>query len=325
MKKSFVHRMFVTFSSFCLMLALSMTPALAWDLATHAYIEEHLFKKTGQADSAVMYNRIYGAGAIDIFNNNFTSPYLEFEAYLHDTSREDFLKAWEIAASRNEKAFAYGFVSHNNTWGMDSTAHVSGRTFGRGEGYVIAKARALAAMLGPAVEAQLAQLGLPPVSEEVLVNLFHYLVESGVDFLIRDKDPEIGSKLMAAAFNRSAEVPTLLAEAYKSDFAILAGYGEDAAASFIATAEGDFRASMMAYGYALTQANALDLVAGGLAAIGVSYLGLPPGPNSVALLVPIAQQGIVAAKMLCAPDLDRELHASTGWVNGRLNSNGIAW
>lgn len=317
MKKSFVCRMFVTFSSVCLMLALSMVPALAWDLATHTYIEEHLYKKTGQADSAVMYNRIYGAGAIDIFNNNFTSPYLDFSNYLHDTTREDFLKVWEIAASRNEKAFAYGFVSHNNTWGMDSTAHVSGRTFGKGEGYVIAKARILAAMLGPAVEAQLG-----PLDEEVLVNLCHYLVESGVDFLVRDKDPEIGSKLIAAAFNRSDDVPTLLAEAYKSDFATLAG-DEDAAASLIATAEGNFKNSMMAYGYALTQGNALDLVAGGLAATGVSYLGLPPG--SEVFLIPIAQQGIIAAKMLCAPDFERELHASTGWVNGRLSSNGIAW
>ena len=317
MKKSFVHRMFITFSSLCLILSLSMAPALAWDLATHAYIEEHLYKKKGQADSATMYNRIYGAGAIDIFNNNFTSPYLEFAAYLHDTTQEDFLKVWEIAASTDEKAFAYGFVSHNNTWGMDSTAHVSGRTFGRGEGYVIAKARALAAMLGPAVEAQLG-----PLPEEVLVDVCHYLVESGVDFLVRAKDPEIGSKLVAAAYNRSAEVPMLLAEAYKSDFAYLAG-GQDAAASFIANAEGDFRASMVAYGYALTQENALDLVAGGLAAVGVSYLGLPPGSEVV--LLPIVKQGIVAAKMLCARDFERELHASTGWVNGRLSSKGIAW
>lgn len=290
--------------------------AFPWGAATHAYMEEHLLKKLGQTDSAVLYNRIYGANAIDIFNNNFIFPYVEFQAFLHDTARGNFLKAWEVAESKDERAFAYGFVSHNNTWGMDSSAHVSGVTYGRGEGYVIAKARVLAAMLGPALEAQ---LGVP-LPEEVLINVGHYLVESGVDLLVRAKDPAIGSKLTAAAFYRSGAIPTLLVNAYTDDLSALAAID---AAPIILVAEGNFRASMMAYGFALTQDNALDLVAAELAAIGVSYLGLPSG--SEALLTPIAKQGIGAAMTLCAPDFERELHASTGRVNGGLSSHGIAW
>lgn len=317
MKKTMMRKVFVVFWMTGLTLILTASAAFAWEAATHAYIEEHLYKKTGQADNAVLYNRIYGANAIDIFNNNFTSPYLEFAAYLHDTSQENFLKAWQIAASRDEKAFAYGFVSHNNTWGMDSTAHVSGITYGRGTGYVIAKARVLAAMLRPSLEAQLG-----PLPDEVLVNLCHYLVESGIDFLVRAKDPAIGNKLMAAALFRSDEVPTLLVNAYQNEFAAFAGSPENAA-QIIATAEGNFRAVMMGYGWALTQANALDLVSDALASTGVSYLGLPPGSETI--LAPVAKQGIAAAMMLCTPDFEREIQATQGWVNGKLSAAGVAW
>lgn len=292
--------------------------AHSWDPATHAYIEEHLYKKQGQLDDGVLYNRIYGANALDMFNNKFTSPYLEFAAYLHDTTQDNFLKVWEKAGTESEKAFAYGLVGHNNTWGMDSTAHISGITFGRGQGYVIAKARMLAAMLKPALEAQLGQ-SLP---DDVVVNICHYLVESGVDFLVRSIDPSIGNKLMAAALNRSVEVPALLVNAYQDDFSALAG-GPGNAALLITTAEGNFQLSMIGYGSALTQANALDLVAAGMAAVGADYLGLPQ--SSVPLLVPVVKDGIFAAMTLCAPDFERELRASTGWVNGKLSSNGISW
>ncbi len=298
----------------------ALTPgrALCWDAATHAYIEEHFYKKQGQLDDGVLYNRIFGANAMDIFNNNFTSPYMEFAAYLHDTTQNNFLKVWEKAGTKAEKAFAYGFVGHNNSWGMDSTAHVSGITFGRGEGYVIAKARVLSGMLKPPLESQLGR-DLP---DDVVVNICHYLVESGVDFLVRSMDPSIGNKLMAAAFYRSDDVPALLANAYAADFSALAGSPEKAT-QVILTAEGAFRASMMGYGWALTQDNALDLVAGGLAKVGADYLGLPAG--SEAALVPVAKQGIFAAMTLCAPDFEAELQATTGWVNGNLSSAGISW
>jgi hypothetical protein len=317
-----MRRVLVVFWMTGLMLIQTVGASFAWEAATHAYIEEHLYKQKGQADEYVMRNRIYGANAIDIFNNNFTSPYLDFAAYFHSTSQEYFLEAWQIAATKEEMAFAYGFVSHNNKWGMDSTAHISGLTYGRVTGYVIAKAKVLAAMLRPSLEEQ---LGLPPgsLSDEVLVNLCHYLVESGVDFLILEKDPAIGSKLMNASFFRSNEVPALLVNAYQDDFASLAGITETAAASIIATAEANFQISMINYGWALTQPNALDLVAQGLAGIGVIYLGLPPGSETI--LTPVAKSGIQAAKVLCKPDFEREIKADTGWVNGKLSAAGVVW
>jgi len=313
MKKLTVMCITLLFSVFLLAQA-----AFSWDWATHAYIEEHFYKMQGQADEGVLQNRIYGATAFDLFNDNFTLPYFAFFTYLHDTTHDNFLKPWENAVTGSERAFAYGFVGHNNTWGMDSTAHISGVTFGRGEGYVIAKARELAVMLKPALESQLGRT-LP---DDVLVNICHYFVESGVDFLVRGLDPSIGNKLMAAAFHRSDEVPALLVRAYAADFSALAGSPENAA-QIIATAESKFRATLMGYGWALTQDDALDLFAEGLAKIGVSYLGLPAG--SEAALVPATKQGIGAAMILCAPDFERELRATTGWVNGKLSSAGITW
>lgn len=303
----------------CLAGALFSTTAHAWEAATHAYIEAHLLKKQGQANAEVLFNRIYGANAIDLFNFDFTASGQANSAYLHDTTQDNFLKVWQKAGSGPLRAFAYGFVSHNNTWGMDSTAHNSGITVGRGEGYIMAKARTLAAILKPVLESPEVGLVLP---DAVLLNVSHQLVETGVDFLVRSIEPSIGHTLLAAAFNRSAAAPDLLVAAYAADFSVRAG-SRAQAELVIRTAEAVFQGRMIAYGWALTQENAFDLVADGMAGIAEGYLGLPPG--SGAALLPIIKQAIFASMSLCAQDFEKELRATTGWVNGRLSSQGIAW
>lgn len=321
MKKMGIMRATSIIVAVLVMSILTAGRAYSWDPATHAYIEEHLFKKKGQLSDEALYNRLYGSNALDMFNNNFTSPYLEFAAYLHHPTRENFLKVWQAATTKDEKASAYGIVGHNNIWGMDSTAHISGITFGKGEGYVIAKANILAFLLKPFLEEQLG----PEIHLDyaVVVDICHYFVESGVDFLVREMDPSIGQKLMHAAINRSDETPELLARAFKTDFSVIAGIPEENAAQLIRNAEGMFRTTMMNYGWALTQENALDLISVEMARVGAAYLNLPPG--SEAALVPAVQQGILAAMLLCEPDFERELKASTGWVNGKLSSHGISW
>ena len=128
---------------------------------------------------------------------------------------------------------------------------------------------------------------------------------------------------MNAAGYRSSAVPLLLANAFKGDFAALTGGSESEAAAVITEAEGVFSASMLAYGWALTQPDALELVAGGLAAVGVDYLGLDD--SSIPALTSIAYYGILAAMDLCKPDFERELQATTGWINGKLSSKKIVW
>ena len=325
MKKTMMKKIFALWIA-GLAVILMVGPAFAWEAGTHAYIEQLIHKKMGHVDSSIMNNRIYGANALDIFNNKFTSPYLECAGIFHDTSdHEYFLQAWQIASTSAEKAFAYGFVSHNNKWGMDSTAHISGITYGRGTGYVIAKAQVLAGWLGPFLETNLG-LTLP---YETLVNLCHYLVESGVDFLVRQKDPLIGSKLMAAASYRSNEAPALLVNAYKGTFVSLGIFpNEAAAAAFIAQTEAEYQNYLFIYGLILSIANeddAINAVAQGLADVGASYLGFPHDPATIAALTFVAKQGILQAMDLCKPDFEREIAATIGWVNGRLSKAKVQW
>lgn len=312
-------------SLFILFLVILAAPAAyAWDPATHAYIESRLYKKQGLSDATILSNRIYGSYMIDIFNNNFSPTYVTFANYLHDPAQNNFMKLWDAAEpldSGPQKAFAYGFVSHNNSWGMDSTAHISGITYGRGTGYVTAKAQILAAMLGPS----LSDMGLP-LPEDILQDISHYLVESGVDFLVRGLDPSIGSKLSAAAYTRSSNIPDALVSVYKTDLAAISGLTPDTVAEKILQSEAEKQMYLMGYGWALTQENALDLVAQGLALQGLAYFeskGLPA--PSQPLLEEVAKQGIMAAMWLCASDFQDEIMATTGWVNGRLSSAGIVW
>ncbi|WP_244085631.1 hypothetical protein [Desulforhabdus sp. TSK] len=300
---------------------LSPGKAQSWNPATHAYMEESLCRKIRQLDDGELHNRIYGANALDLFNNNFTATSLKFAAYLHDPTQDNFLKVWKAAGSKGEKAFAHGFVSHNNSWGMDSTGHLSGITLGRGEGYVIAKANVLASLLKPLLEEQLG-----PLSDAVVLDLCHHFIEVGVDFLVRRMDPCIGEKLMAAATYRTDEVPQLLATAFKADFSALAGIPEEDAAPLIVDAEGDFRPSLWLYGAALdldAEDDALDLVSEGVAKVGAEYLGLPEGWDRA--LAPTVKQGILVAIMLCSPDIKKELSATTERVNLNLSAHGIFW
>jgi hypothetical protein len=324
MKRHTARRLILFCSIMLLGVAIVASTAHAWDPATHAYMEERMFKKQGLSDEAILSNRIYGSYMIDIFNNYFTEPYVQFSDYLHDPGQQNFMKLWDLAKQLETgplRAFAYGFVSHNNTWGMDSTAHISGITYGRGTGYVHVKAQELSGLIGPTFQ----QLGLV-LSDDVLHDVCHYLVEAGVDFLVRSLDPSIGNKIMAAAYFRSDEIPGMLVTAYRDDLSALSGLSGDVVAQMITESENAKRQYLMGYGWAMSQENALDLVAAGLAHQGVAYLasqGYPPIPEEV--LTPIAKQGIIAAMSLCAGDFEGEVRATTGWVNGKLSSNGVVW
>lgn len=324
MKRRTRIRTIVLCSFLLVVVSMAAPAAYAWDPATHAYIESRLYKKQGRSDATILSNRIYGSYMIDIFNNDFSPTYVTFANYLHDPAQNNFMKLWDLAEpldSGPQKAFAYGFVSHNNSWGMDSTAHISGRTFGKDSGYVWAKAEILAASLGPS----LSDMGLP-LPDDVLRDISHYLVETGVDFLVRGLDPSIGNKIIAAAYSRSSDIPDALVSAYTTDLAAISGLTPDTVAEKIMQSEAEKQMYLIGYGWALTQENALDLVAQGLALQGLAYFdskGLPA--PSQPLLEEVAKQGIMAAMWLCARDFQDEIMATTGWVNGRLSSEGVVW
>ena len=164
------------------------------------------------------------------------------------------------------------------------------------------------------------QLGVE-LPYEVMLNVCHYLIEYGVDLLVLNKDPFIGKTLCTAAAKRDPGAPELLIAAYADDpgFKALLPPSQDAA-GFITEAEAMFRNSMVLYGGALSARNPQENIAEFLSAVGENYLNIP-----AALLEPVVTRGLDIAMDICASDFEREIKASTGWVNGKLSSNGISW
>jgi hypothetical protein len=224
------------------------------------------------------------------------------------------------------KALAYGFVTHNEVWGADSTAHQNGLTFGQGEGYIIAKAPELAAILE--AFAPYADLGLP---HEITLAISHELVEDGVDLLVKRLDPSIGRKLKSSAFFRTSDFPVYLVKAYAKDFTEEFGISSHEATKFIIAAEREFRKRMMMYGEALTQddATAIQLIAEMTANIAVSFLAanglsLPPGVE-IEDIVPLIEFAIGQSMVICANDFVGEIEATIDFVSQNLAANGISY
>jgi hypothetical protein len=299
-------------------------PARAWNAGTHAWIASEMHKKAGLADPAVLLDRIYGANAIDIFNNDFVEPHLTLQAWLHESPPDAlFLEVWKAAdpQSPREVALAYGVVTHNNAWGADSTAHVAGITSGRDRGWVIVRAESLGQFLGPILQGY--GLDLPPA---VLTDVGHVLVETAVDLLVKERlDPAVGEKVLASAQARDPETWKLLARAWADDFAGTFG-GPEAAAGVIQEKEAELQAFLWWYGASLAADDALiqvSVVTAWVAARYLDALGLPPIPTEQ--LVGLVVFGVDAAMDLCRADFRRELAATVGWVNGRMSSNGVAF
>ena len=254
----------------------------------------------------------------DLFNYVFDSPSLpDLYAQTHDQS----MKVWSSAKLKQEKALAYGFVSHNDLWGADSTAHRSGRTFGTEEGYVISKASQLKSILETIPE--YAALQLPDL---ISLEVSHNFVETGLDILIKRLDPQIGGRLSSAATRRSPVLPALLVRAYARDLSLLPEMNHGKATRLIQFAEKEFRKSMILYGQALTldDATAIQLIAEQTADISMGFLSaygipLPKGLDLIPLITFAIEQSIT----LCADDFAEEIATTIDFVDQNLQAHGI--
>lgn len=292
------------------------TSAFPWGSATHAHIDGQLGKIT-LFDAQERYG---GMGA-DVFNFMFTNPAIA--TYLYGQSHTEFMKVWDAARKPAEKALAFGFVSHNDVWGADMTAHHNGLTFGQGQGYVIAKAEILKGMLNQVPE--FAALELP---DPVVMEIAHNFVEYGTDILLKRSDPLIGHKMIISALVRRPDFPALLIKAYGEELAVTAGLSRLEAAQLITTTEMEFRKTIISYGQALTldEATAVQLLSEQMAALAVGFLNaygivLPDGLD----LVPLLNLGISQAMVLCAPDFQGELAATVDEVRQQLKEHKIRY
>jgi hypothetical protein len=109
-----------------------------------------------------------------------------------DDTHYDYIDLRADAGGPRDRAFAWGWITHNELWGADSVAHIH-YPAGTGEGYVIQKARELSDLTGLA----------PGFS--------HIAVEVALDMLIREQDDtRLGRKLRQALTGRSPDDLSLL-------------------------------------------------------------------------------------------------------------------
>ncbi len=308
----------------CVAATTAMVPrsAVAWNAGTHAYIAAEIQKKAGRVvDPQLLVNRRYGANGPDLFNYGFGQPWLTIADYLHEYITSDAtLRLWDAALQTGDAAlieYAYGFVSHDNAFGADRTAHIEAVTGGVKEGYVIAKA----ALLAERLQAVFAQMQIEMPAAQVQLGA-HVLVESAVDLLVQERlDPGIGVELLEAVDGADPRIADLLAAAYGEPLAQYFPGGEPQAEAAIGGMESYFRNIERQYAQALatSSVDAFGPLASFNSALAEKLFGMP-----AASLHPIVMYGIGQAIALVEPDFQREIFATIGWVNGNLSSRGVS-
>ncbi len=318
-----------------IILATLPASTLAWGSATHAYLTE----KLGNKEDVLNQQEMYGATLIDVFNFMFGVPY---QPYLWTKTHYGFMTLVD-AAEPEEAALAYGFVSHNEAWGADYTAHINALTLEGDKGYVITKGEELAPLLVSTIIASLEELlgaplpdPLPPVYEELIgelsLGLAHIGIESAVDYLVsQNEDRKIGYKMLTSAQERDDSVPLLLSEAYAEGLAEATGMSLEVANGIIYETESEFQAQMISYGAALTQENALELLAEQGTELAIMILEAEHGievPSErygeiFALVKNLMASTLLEAIEVVEDDYSEELEATQKYVKKQLNANKI--
>jgi len=301
----------------------STSMAFSWGSATHAYIADHI----GKFLPLMNANEMYGIMAPDIFNYVFTldpGQMAAIQRYTHGSpGAEDFMEVWRKASWWGyQKSLAYGYVAHNDVWGIDSTAHHSGVKVGQGVGYVILKAQklleqnivipGLTAEAGEPLDQVFSRVGLVVPADQL--ELAHNLFETAGDIYIAQQDKLIGEKIICAALARSNDFPALLTKAMDI-------VGKD----MIYAAEKEFRKSMVLYGGALIQdqETAIKNMSDQMAQLGILYLEAK-GVTGITLDLAkiLAEKAIRAALPLCG-DYMTEVNATVGFVKSNLVAHSV--
>jgi hypothetical protein len=281
--------------------------ALAWGPATHVLIVKQL-----QNDNLQLKNQMYGAVAPDV---NQVISFDQNSPFFYATHYGEML-VWDAARNGTiaQKSLAFGFVSHNEEWGADHTAHISSLTLDPSKGgYVIQKAETLCRVLGQ----QLEQYGMTQYSDLLQVPNCHFVLEYGIDLMIRQRNPQVAYWLKEAALHRSPEMPALLVKAYT-----YSPYGSDFASAFAPADEG-WRQNLVYYAslLELPMDEAVPQVAGYLVALAQMQGIIPPKVDVQAaqLLIQLA----LADTMAICTDYPQELQATVPFVAQQMATHGV--
>ncbi|MDA8105874.1 MAG: hypothetical protein M0Z89_02980 [Nitrospiraceae bacterium] len=329
MKRQITKKAFLTLGLICLLFVMIPVTAFSWNQATHAYIADRLNARVGYDN----LNEMWGSVAPDLYNFVF-DPAL-CPGWIADqtqgTYSETFMKVWNAAETNSEDALAYGFVSHNQQWGADYTAHISGLRPGyENEGYIITKAKLLLnAPLDPASPQQtfgdvFAGLGMSP--DEALL-IAHVITEDAVDIRLGNEvDPLLGRRLATSARNETKRFRALLIKAYAADYADYCFGGDlSTAASVLTATEEGHRKDMIFLGQAISQSEpaAAQLLAEQLVSILPEFLGHAlPVPEAEA--VRIVKAAIFQSMGIC-DDYLAEINATIEFVGKNLEDHGIIY
>ncbi len=289
--------------------------AFPWGSAVHTYIDDHV----GSTKAKINIREMFGGTGPDIFNYRYDQSAMM--RYMYGKTHTEFMRVWREAESMQQRALAFGYVSHNDVWGADVTAHHNGITYGQGMGYAIAKADILKNILIQAPEFAI-------MPDAVVQDIAHTLVETGIDVLMKHVDPQIGAKMIAAAMKPHPQFTELMVEVYARDLSRAFKISRKEAAEFIIASDKQFSQIEVMYGQALMQddATAVRLLAEQLATAAVAYLAsngivLPPGTD----LSLLAQFGIAAAMQICAPDFFPEVAATISLVDQQLDAHNVEY
>ncbi len=303
-----------------------VTYGFSWGSATHAFI----MKRVGPLYLALNFQEMYGAMAPDLFNYNFTlynDPLLI--ALTHgQPGNEGFMAVWQKAGPM-VKPLAFGFVSHNDVWGADYTAHHQSQTLtppadfpsipGVDPGYVIIKALALNA--DPVMDRMFEAIGLKnsvPEHFRLRLEMCHNLVESAGDLIIKKVDPGIGSQIITSVVLRNQNFPELLSRALDNP-----DYNQA-----IVENELRFRRAMIQYGaiLILPELHAVKAMSEEMARLGVEFLKQLAGMEvSLEQAQKISEYGIKKSLQLCASDYMNEIRKTIELVRTELRNRNIRY
>lgn len=301
--------------------------AFSWEKGTHAYIADLLRKKAG----AQNLEEVYGAMAPDTFNYLFALPGVLYRDWLYQQTHFEFMKVQNAAKTGSEKSAAAGFLSHNNVWGADTTAHTSSLTYVPGEGYIITKAKILNSILlqDPGYAALFG--ADDPTVQAAALEICHNLVEAAGDVIMKHYDPDLGRKLMEIVGRPRPNVQSLMVAAYAKDLSLFSTttpfpLSVKDASGLIVQAETEFRQGAVGYGYLLLGddatliANIVDQFRS-LTGAFLALYGLPAPSDE--MLTALINGGISAAMQICAADYMTEVNATVDFVAAQLKSHHI--
>jgi hypothetical protein len=288
------------------LIVLLVAPAsFAWGPGTHTYIAGQINPSAANAD------RRYGAIAPDLnqmVSYDQNSPY--FKATHHHS-----MYVWDAAGADKpvQKDLAWGFVTHNEAWGADYTAHISSLTLDHSQGYVIQKSQQLCAVLTQ----QLTQAGMTQYLGLVTLDNCHFVLEYGIEIMMQNEHPELAAQLGEAASAHSAESQALFANAFTAKYGPAFG-------TVIAYGDGQWRSLMATYAAVLGSSNPsnVDGMAMYLVFIGQTAHLIDPSldPTLVGALIKLA---LLDSMAICGNDYQDEVGATIRFVGHQLVSHKV--